>query len=110
MAIVPPPMMASDRGNAGRVTASTLVMNPASRSPGIAGMNARTPVARIIASPRRTSPSTATSVGMGILDRDSEPAGGAGFMEHVTGADERLGGIAASVETGAAHFPLLDHG
>jgi hypothetical protein len=30
MAIVPPPMMASDPGSVGSVTASTLVMNPAS--------------------------------------------------------------------------------
>ena len=37
MAIVPPPMMASDRGSAGNVTASTLVMNPTSRSPGMRG-------------------------------------------------------------------------
>src|SRR5215213_7555446 len=108
MAIVPAPMMASDRGRTGNVTASTLVMNPASRSPGSAGTNARTPVARITASPRRTSPSTATSdrvddaldtvnhprpINPGILDLDPEPMGGAGLMKRVRGADERLGRI-----------------
>ena len=61
MAIVPPPMMARECGSRGSVTASTLVMNPASRSPGIGGMNARAPVVRIKASPRSTSPLTSTS-------------------------------------------------
>ena len=46
----------------------------------------------------------------GVLDRDPEPAGGAGFMKRVSGANKRLRGIAAGVEAGAAHFPLLDHG
>ena len=47
---------------------------------------------------------------LGVLDRDPEPAGGAGFMKRVSGANKRLRGIAAGVEAGAAHFPLLDHG
>ncbi len=46
----------------------------------------------------------------GVLDRDPEPAGGAGFMKRVSGANKRLRGIAAGVEAGATHFPLLDHG
>jgi hypothetical protein len=30
-------------------------------------------------------------------------------MKRMSGADERLRGIASSVEAGASHFPLLDH-
>src|SRR5215212_9199743 len=116
MAIVPPPMMASDRGKAGNVTASTLVMNPASRSPGIGGTNARTPVAKVTASAANRVDDAIDAVDhsrpidVDILDRYPEPAGGAGLMERVSRANERLRGIAAGVEAGAADFPLLDHG
>src|SRR3954451_502449 len=44
-----------------------------------------------------------------VLDRDPEPAGCLGLMKRMSGADERLRGIAPSIEARAAHFPLLDH-
>ena len=48
-------------------------------------------------------------VDLGVLDRDPEPAGRPGLMKRMSGADERLRGIAPSIEAGASHFPLLDH-
>jgi two-component sensor histidine kinase len=49
-------------------------------------------------------------VDLDVLDRDPEPAGRLGLIKRMSGTDERLRGIAPSVETGASHFPLLDHG
>ena len=49
-------------------------------------------------------------IDLDVLDRDPEPAGGAGLMKRTSGTDERLRRIAPGVEAGATNFPLLDHG